>query len=245
MALVAFSCSLPLTLPLSISWLGPWAGLGWVCAWLAALGVALHTRCPRCLRRFADGLVLPLNSYCRHCGVPQFAPPQLFGPFEDAAKQVSPSLPEAAPEVSRRVRRWIGGGQVAAGGVILATYGATMMRGVLGVWELWSRAGFAALAVIGGIALYRGQRSGYSLTRLVLAAQVLSFVLPGAAYEAYAGFYGGISFGTDGIRLNAGWMSNVLLWVGETTGWRIRLNVLALVLLALIPDPRPARDPAA
>lgn len=198
-----FSFSLPLTLPLSISWLGPWAGLGWVGVWLGLLGITLKTRCPRCRRRFADGLVLPLNSHCRHCGCPQFAPTQLFGPFEDSATPVAPSRSEVAPEVSRRVRLWIGAGQVVAGTFILATYGATMMRGALGIWELWSRVGFAALAVIGGVA-----------------------------------------FGTEGVNANIGWMSNVLLWIGDTTGWRIKVNLLTLALLALIPNPRPRRDAA-
>lgn len=228
--------AMPLIMPLSISAIGPWAALACLVAWLLLLRATLQARCGRCLGRFADGVVLPVNSHCRQCGSPQFAPPQLFGPFEDPQAVAATTVPPPR-EMSDRSRRWVGALQAIAGGFVLLMVSRTLMNGFAGVWEFWTRAAFAALAMVGGVALYRGQRSGYGITRFVLTAQLVSFVLPGAAYEMLAGVHGGVRFGSEGVGAHFGWASSTLLWVGDTTGWRVYLNIVALVLLTLIPDP--------
>jgi len=242
--LLITTAAAPITLLAVAPHRGPWTALGIVALWLIAFHWSRAWRCPRCGEQFAAGAALPLNSYCRHCGVPQYAPLSLHGPFEQHEAGANTSLTaRERNQLSVRWQRIVGGSQAVAGALILVFIGRIAPNTVLGAWQEWSRVGFAALAMLGGAALFSGNRSGYTITRLVLAAQVVSFVVPGAAYEMSAGLYAGLRVGSDSLGASGGWRSGFTLWVGQTTGWMVSLNLFALALLSLIP-PAHSAEPA-
>lgn len=144
-----------------------------------------------------------------------------------------------ASELSTGQRKFVGGAIALAGATALIGHAILPNRSIIFWWQQLFFVSFAGLAMLGGAALYRGVRSGYPLARAVLISQIIGFVVPGAAYQVLAGPFGILRARAGTVGFHIGWESSFVVWVGETTGWMVDVNLLALLLLAFIPRVSP------
>lgn len=220
----------PLGALVGVSRAGPWAVLGAVIIWIAALFWLRAARCPECREQFLMGTVFPFSERCGVCGS-SYASVVRVTPRTAMHTELSAHSDDTLTPTRRRI---VGGTIAVGGAIILIGHVVWPNPTVLAVWQSWSLIGFSVISIAGGVALLGRMESGYSLARFTLWAQTLTFVLPGAAYKVRTGPYGDLVIGSATLGARLGWEGSFLIWVGPTTGWEVSVNLLALALLAIL-----------
>ena len=179
--------------------------------------------CPRCGYRFLGVGVNFLRDKCACCGLQAFASTaEVNGPVE--------GLDPRGWTLAPRLRRAIAGAQilggVAVGGLAIAYGGGLMVTGMV------------SAAVLGGAWLWLDRSSGYSLTRLLLALQVIQFAVPGVVYALNLGWRLEFVRRAGVFNMSAGMNARFLL-AGYEGPWEVAINVYALLAALMLAGARP------
>ena len=192
-------------------------------------------RCPRCRLPVVGVGFATFPERCQPCGLP------LFGHPDDVMAPVGAR--ENALRLSRRLRRFVAGVEIAAGAAAMTL--VAFSRGVP-LWYAITLEGLGGLSLGAGLWLWQGRERGYALSRAVLLAQLIRIESPWLVYAATAGFFVDLYHTGSRIGLNPGFYAALGLAFGPGLPLAIAVNLWAAVLLLMlmharpeIPDPPP------
>lgn len=218
-----------------------WIALGPLGLFLGFLAVFLAYRqlrnwpCPRCRLPIAGVRFTTFPERCANCGL------QVFGHVVDIEAPFT--IDPAGMELTHRLRHFIAGYEVVAGGALMVmTAFASMGLAFTTLLE-----GLAGMSLAAGIWLWRDEMRGYQLSRTLQWAQLVRFQSPWLTYLAAAGGSLDLTHINGNITLSPSVAANLqLAWKpGLPIGVAVNLWAGMLLLVLFHARPRTAHDRSA
>jgi hypothetical protein len=185
-------------------------------------------RCPRCRLPVVGAGFASFPERCQACGL------LLFGHVDDVAAPVGAS--ENALRLSRRLRRFVAGVEITAGGAVMLLVPFT---GHLPFWYVITLEGLGGLSLAAGVWLWQGRERGYALSRTILLMQLIRFESAWVVYSATAGFFVDLYHTARGYGLNPGFYGSLGLGFRPGIPFGVAVNLWAAALLLTLMHARP------
>lgn len=225
---IAVVAAIPITIPVWVIFGGV---VGLVTTAAAVTLAVLELRswpCPRCKEPFVGARVNIYPDRCASCELPSFE-------RTDIVRRTEFTRAATVRVLSDRLRRTVGGAQVAGGALVMLT---TSFSGGLPLWYRLLVESVGAVALAAGIWLWRDDARGYTWSRLLQALQLLRFSLPPLAYNVSAGPAIDLYFGDRASGINFGIHGQVVLAWHYAGPVQVSFNLLSAVWLLILLDAR-------
>ena len=217
------------------TWLVLWIVLGasgLLIGFSLLLVAYLHLRawpCPRCRQPIVGAGFRTFTDRCHSCDLAVFA----------HAIHVETPAESTRPDafvLSRRVRRFVAGYEIAAGASLMIA--SAFARAPW--WFILLLEGLAGLSLAAGIWLWRDDVRGYALSRTMQIVQLIRVQSPWVTYVAMAGLAIDMTHLEGNINLNTSYQAQLtlLLMPGATFGVAVNLWAAALLLVLVNARPR-------